>query len=52
MNVLISIKPKYIEKIKQGIKTFELRKRIFKNYDKINTIYIYSTSPIKKIGIT
>jgi len=49
MNVLISIKPKYIEKIKEGIKTFELRKKIFKNYDKVNTIYIYSTSPIKKI---
>ena len=49
MNVLISIKPKYIEKIKEGNKTFELRKKIFKNYDEVNTIYMYSTSPIKKI---
>jgi predicted transcriptional regulator len=43
----MSIRPRYIEEIKKGIKKWEFRKRIFKN--KIDKIYIYSTAPIKKI---
>jgi type I restriction enzyme S subunit len=47
MNVLISIKPKYVEKIISKEKTFELRRSIFKK--KVNKVIIYSTSPEKKI---
>lgn len=47
MNVLISIKPKYIEKILSKEKTYEFRKTIFKK--KVDNILIYSNSPEKKI---
>ena len=51
MNVLLSIKPKYVEKIKNGNKKFEFRKSLFseKNQNKIEKIFIYSSSPVKKI---
>ena len=51
MNVLLSIKPKYVEEIKKGNKKYEFRKSLFckKNYGKINKIFIYSSSPVKKI---
>lgn len=48
MNVLLSIKPAYVRKIVSGDKKYELRKRIFKTAG-INRIYIYSSSPEKKI---
>jgi len=48
MNVLLSIKPKYVERIFQGEKKYEFRKRIFTRED-INRVYIYCTSPVKKI---
>lgn len=48
MDVLLSIKPKYANKIIDGEKKFEFRKiRLDKR--KIEHIYIYSTSPVKKI---
>ncbi len=48
MDVLLSIKPKYIEFLINGQKKYEFRKTIFRrNY--INTVYIYATSPVKKI---
>ena len=47
MKVLMSIKPKFVEKIFSETKTFELRKKIFKS--SINTIVIYSCSPKKKV---
>lgn len=47
LNLLISIKPKYVKEIINGRKKYEFRKRIFKkNVDKI---YIYSTAPDKRI---
>ena len=47
MNLLISIKPEYVEKIVSSEKKYEFRRSIFrKNVEKI---YIYSTSPEKKI---
>lgn len=47
MDLLISIKPNFIEKIISHEKKYEFRKRIFrKNVDKI---FIYSSSPEKKI---
>jgi len=51
MNVLLSIKPKYVEEIKKGNKEYEFRKSLCKkeNYDKLEKVFIYSTYPIKKI---
>ncbi|MBE0524508.1 MAG: ASCH domain-containing protein [Methanosarcinales archaeon] len=48
MNVLLSVKPKYAEEIVSGRKKYEFRKSIFKRED-IEKIYIYSSSPVKKI---
>lgn len=48
MKVLLSIKPKYVEKIFLGQKRFEYRKAIFKRCD-VDTIVIYETKPIGKI---
>lgn len=48
MNVLLSIKPKYAEEILAGKKKYEFRKLIFKKKS-INKIFIYSSSPTKKI---
>lgn len=46
--VLLSIKPKYVKEILSGAKQYEFRKRIFRN-ETVKTVYIYSTSPEKKI---
>jgi type I restriction enzyme S subunit len=51
MYVLLSIKPKYVKSIIEGDKRYEFRKKIFKNRE-INRIYIYSSSPVKKIAGT
>lgn len=48
MDVLLSIKPKFVKSILEGEKRYEFRKRIFKNRE-ISRIYIYSSSPVKKI---
>ena len=48
MDVLLSIKPKYVKSILEGDKRYEFRKTIFKNRE-INRIFIYSSSPVKKI---
>ncbi|MCK9579522.1 MAG: hypothetical protein M0Q92_03605 [Methanoregula sp.] len=48
MDVLLSIKPKYVRSIIEGGKRYEFRKTIFKNRG-IDLIYIYSSSPVKKI---
>lgn len=47
MNVLISIKPKYVKEIISGEKKYEYRKKIFKK--DVDNIYIYSSAPEKKI---
>ena len=47
MSVLLSIKPKYCERIKDGYKKYEFRKVIFKR--DVSKVYIYSSSPVKKI---
>lgn len=47
MNVLMSIKPEYVEKILNGEKRFEYRKTIPKK--DIDKIIIYATTPIKKV---
>ena len=48
MNVLLSVKPKYAEKILKGTKKYEFRRSIFKRND-IEKVYIYSSSPVSKI---
>ncbi len=49
MKVLLSIKPKYVDEIVKGNKKYEFRKKIFKNKNEVKEVYIYSTSPVKKI---
>ncbi|MDP3103480.1 MAG: ASCH domain-containing protein [Candidatus Methanoperedens sp.] len=51
MNVLLSVKPKYAEKIVEGKKKYEFRRAIFKKQN-IEKVYIYSTSPVSKIIAT
>jgi predicted transcriptional regulator len=48
MNVLLSIKPEYAELIKSGLKKYEFRRKIFKKAGH-SKVFIYSTSPVKKI---
>ena len=48
MNVILSIKPKYVEKIINGSKKYEFRKQIFKNR-KVRQVYIYASYPVRKI---
>lgn len=48
MKVVLSIKPKYANKIFDGSKKFEFRKRIFKNKD-IHSIVVYASSPVQKV---
>jgi len=47
MNVILSIKPKYVKHILDGTKKFEFRKIIFKQ--NVEKIYIYSSSPVMRI---
>ena len=47
-NVLLSIKPKYVNAILRGEKKFEFRKVIPRSKE-IENIYIYSSAPIQKI---
>ena len=49
MNVLLSIKPKYVEEILKGKKKYEFRKVIFRCKEDLEMVYIYSSSPVKKI---
>ncbi|AKB68573.1 hypothetical protein DU57_12315 [Methanosarcina mazei] len=49
MNVLLSIKPTYVEEIINGNKKYEFRKAIFKNPHEIKKVFIYSSRPVKKI---
>jgi predicted transcriptional regulator len=48
MKVLLSIKPKYAEKIFNGEKKYEYRRVIFKRND-ITTVVVYVSAPISKI---
>lgn len=47
MNVLMSIKPEFVNRILTGEKQYEFRKSIFK--ENVERIYIYSSYPVKKI---
>ena len=43
MNLIISIKPKFVQKILSGEKKYEFRRRIYRQ--KVDKIYIYQTLP-------
>ena len=45
--ILMSIKPEYVDKIFSGEKKYEYRKRMCK--EQIDTIIVYSSSPIQKV---
>ena len=47
MNLIISIKPQFVEKILSGEKKYEFRRRIYKQ--EVEKIYIYQTAPDSKI---
>lgn len=48
MDVILSIKPKYVQSIIKGDKRYEFRKAIFKNRT-IGRVFIYSSAPVKRI---
>lgn len=49
MDVIMSIKPQYANRILNGTKKFEFRRSIPKRIDEIEKVFIYSTSPTQKI---
>lgn len=48
MKVLMSIKPKYADKIFNGEKKFEYRKKIWKRKD-VDTVIVYASAPVSKV---
>lgn len=48
MDIILSIRPKNIEKIASGIKKYEFRRSIYKN-NNVEHAYIYALAPIQKI---
>lgn len=48
MNVLLSIKPKFVERIFNGEKKYEYRKVLFAN-ENVKKIFVYASKPVKKI---
>ncbi len=49
MNVLLSIKPKYVNEIVNGNKRYEFRKSVFRKRDNVDRVYIYASAPVKRI---
>ncbi len=47
MDVILSIKPQFVKEIIAGRKTFEFRKRGFK--ERVRKVYVYASSPICRI---
>lgn len=47
MNVLLSIKPQYVDRILSGEKKFEFRRRIFRR--QVELAYVYCNSHVKRI---
>ena len=48
MDIILSIKPEYVNQIRIGNKKYEFRKMIFRNQS-IQNVFIYETAPTKKI---
>lgn len=49
MDVIMSIKPQYVDKILNGTKKFEFRKSIPKRIYEIDKAFIYSSFPIQRV---
>ncbi|QIO21735.1 hypothetical protein [Haloarcula sp. JP-L23] len=49
MNVLLSIKPEFAEKILSGGKRYEFRKTVFSDPEEVDTIFLYASSPVQRI---
>ncbi len=52
MDIAISIKPKYLNKIREGSKTWELRKSLPRNLleeGEINKVWVWETAPVSKV---
>jgi predicted transcriptional regulator len=47
--LILSIKPTYVKEIINGNKRYEFRKTLFNNHRDVAKVFIYSTSPQKKI---
>lgn len=47
--ILLSVKPFYLEKILNGLKIIELRKRVGVQFQPNTKIYLYASSPVKAI---
>lgn len=48
MKIILSIKPDFAEKIFDGSKRFEFRRRLYKN-QKVKTVIVYASAPISKV---
>lgn len=48
MKILLSIKPEYVERILDGTKRFEFRRRIHNRAD-VNAVLIYATMPVGRV---
>ena len=49
MNVLLSIKPEFAEKILSGQKKYEFRKTPIKKSDTVDKVILYASSPAQRI---
>jgi type I restriction enzyme S subunit len=49
MNVLLSIKPEFAEKILSGGKQYEFRKTLFSEPEEVDTIFLYASSPVQRV---
>ncbi|MDN5201958.1 ASCH domain-containing protein [Fulvivirgaceae bacterium BMA10] len=48
MKVILSIKPEFANKIFNGSKKFEFRRRLYKN-KKVRAVIVYASAPISKV---
>lgn len=48
MKILMSIKPRFIEKIRRGEKKFEFR-RVLPRHQEVDTIVVYASKPVGKV---
>lgn len=49
MNVLLSIKPEFADRILTGEKRYEFRRSIFKDPQKVDTVFMYASLPVQRI---
>lgn len=49
MNALLAITPEFEEKILPGEKQYEFRRTTFSDVDSVDGIYLYASSPVKRI---